>query len=157
MANEKEILAHFFKGDSQRTIAAVLRISRNTVTKIVKAYHEQQLEADAVGHMDSETLHRHLFPEDVALPVQVQPDYARVHKELLKSGVTLKKPFGMNMRLTVSRLRRCISCIRSSVSVTATMLTCIVSPCIFFTSLVNVSWSTGLAPRCPYTIQKQTP
>ena len=82
MATEKEILTCFFKGDSQRTIAAALRVSRNTVAKLVKACHEQQLEAAAVDC--------HLFPEDVSLPVQVQPDYECIHKELLKSGVTLK-------------------------------------------------------------------
>ena len=90
MATEKEILTRFFKGDSQRTISAALRVSRNTVAKVVKACHEQQLEAAAVDCLDSETLHRHLFPEDVSLPVQVQPDYECIHKELLKSGVTLK-------------------------------------------------------------------
>ena len=57
MATEKEILTCFFKGDSQRTIAAALRVSRNTVAKVVKACHEQQLEAAAVDCMDSETLH----------------------------------------------------------------------------------------------------
>lgn len=47
MANEKEILTRFFKGDSQRTISAALRVSRNTVAKVVKACHEQQLESAA--------------------------------------------------------------------------------------------------------------
>ena len=74
-ANEKEILARFFKGDSQRTIAAALRVSSNTVDKVVKASREQQLEAAALDCIDSETLHRHLLPEDVSLLVQVQPDY----------------------------------------------------------------------------------
>lgn len=139
MANEKEILAHFFKGDSQRTIAAVLRLSRNTVAKIIKACHEQQLEADAVGHMDSETLHHHLFPEDVALPVQFQPDYARIHRELLKSGVTLKLLWDEYAADYQPTKKMYFMYIRSSVSVTATMLTGIVLPCIFITSPVNVS------------------
>ena len=38
MSNEKEILTRFFKGDSQRTIAAVLHVSRITVAKVVQAY-----------------------------------------------------------------------------------------------------------------------
>ena len=44
MSKEKEILHRFFKGESQRSIAAVLRVSRNTVAKVVKACHEHPLE-----------------------------------------------------------------------------------------------------------------
>ena len=90
MSNEKEILNHFFKGDSQRTIAAVLHVSRNTVAKVVQACHEHPIEAHELDRLDHETLVHHLFPDTQALPIQVQPDYELIHKELLKSGVTLK-------------------------------------------------------------------
>ena len=43
MSNEKEILTRFFKGDSQRTIAAVLHVSRNTVAKVVQAYQDHPI------------------------------------------------------------------------------------------------------------------
>ena len=161
MATEKEILTRFFKGDSQRTISAALRVSRNTVAKVVKACHEQQLEAAAVDCLDSETLHRHLFPEDVSLPVQVQPDYECIHKELLKSGVTLKllwdeyaadcqqaKKLYFMYSQFCKRYRDCVDLHRLTPTYTDL-------PCIFITSLASVSWSTGLVLRCHYTIQKQ--
>src|SRR5574344_40832 len=90
MSNEKEILNHFFKGDSQRTIAAVLHVSRNTVAKVVQACHEHPIEAHELDRLDHETLVHHLFPDTQALPIQVKPDYELNHKELLKSGVTRK-------------------------------------------------------------------
>ena len=90
MSKEKEILHRFFKGESQRSIAAVLRVSRNTVAKVVKACHEHPLDAAALDGMDLAALHHHLFPAEADLPGQVQPDYEFIHKELLKSGVTLK-------------------------------------------------------------------
>ena len=73
MSNEKEILNHFFKGDSQRTIAAVLHVSRNTVAKVVQACHEHPIEAHELDRLDHETLVHHLFPDTQALPIQVQP------------------------------------------------------------------------------------
>lgn len=90
MSKEKEILQRFFKGESQRSIAAVLRVSRNTVAKVVKAYHEHILDASSFEGMDAVAVHRHLFPDEAALPGQAQPNYEFIHKELLKSGVTLK-------------------------------------------------------------------
>ena len=38
MATEKEILLCFQNGDSQRRIASFLKVSRNTVSRIVAAY-----------------------------------------------------------------------------------------------------------------------
>ena len=90
MSNEKEILTRFFKGDSQRTIAAVLHVSRNTVAKVVQAYQEHPIEASDLKQLNPETLIHHLFPQMQDLPVQAQPEYEFIHKELLKSGVTLK-------------------------------------------------------------------
>ena len=55
MSNEKEILNHFFKGDSQRTIAAVLHVSRNTVAKVVQACHEHPIENHKLDRLDSAT------------------------------------------------------------------------------------------------------
>ena len=90
MSNEKEILTRFFKGDSQRTIAAVLHVSRNTVAKVVQAYQKHPIEASDLKQLNPETLIHHLFPQIQVLPVQSHPDYEFIHKELLKSGVTLK-------------------------------------------------------------------
>lgn len=90
MSKEKEILQRFFKGESQRTIAAVLQVSRNTVAKVIRACHEHRIDASSLDGIDLDALHHHLFPEKADLPCQVPPDYEFIHKELLKSGVTLK-------------------------------------------------------------------
>lgn len=88
MSKEKQILHLRSQGYSQRRIAETLHVSRNTVAKVFKA--AEQMDPTAVSSMDDESLHLALFPEKAALPVQEIPDYAYVHKELLKSGVTLK-------------------------------------------------------------------
>jgi transposase len=90
MSKEKQVLKLRSQGCSQRRIADILRVSRNTVSKIFKAADQNHLVAENVESMDDSALHSLLFPEEISLPVQVQPDYAYVHKELLKSGVTLK-------------------------------------------------------------------
>lgn len=60
MATEKEILLCFQNGDSQRRIASSLKVSRNTVSRIVSAYMVQELEASDVSGLSgltSEVLH----------------------------------------------------------------------------------------------------
>lgn len=60
MATEKKILLCFLNGDSQRRIASSLKVSRNTVSRIVAAYMAQELEASDVyglSGLTSETLH----------------------------------------------------------------------------------------------------
>ena len=42
MATEKEILLCFLNGDSQRRIASYLKVSWNTVFRIVSAYMAQE-------------------------------------------------------------------------------------------------------------------
>lgn len=91
MATEKEILLCFLNGDSQRRIASSLKVSRNTVSRIVAAYMAQKLEASAVSGLTSEALHERLFPTEILAPQQVIPDYEYVHRELLKDGVTVKQ------------------------------------------------------------------
>lgn len=91
MATEKEILLCFLNGDSQRRIASSLKVSRNTVSRIVAAYMAQKLEASDVSGLTSEALHERLFPTEILAPQQVIPDYEYVHRELLKDGVTVKQ------------------------------------------------------------------
>lgn len=60
MATEKEILLCFLNGDSQRRIVSSLKVSRNTVSRIVSAYMAQELEASDVyglSGLTSEALH----------------------------------------------------------------------------------------------------
>lgn len=77
-------------GYSQRCIASTLRISRNTVAKVVRAVSDHQLSKDALESMEEVEIHHMLFPEEALIPSLVTPDFPYIHKELLKSGVTLK-------------------------------------------------------------------
>jgi len=90
MSKEKQILQLRTKGYSQRRIADTLKVSRNTVAKVFKAWQEHPVPDDSIETMREQELHLRLFPGDSLEPVLIPPDYDYIHKELLKSGVTLK-------------------------------------------------------------------
>jgi len=90
MSKEKQILQLLQHGYSQRRIADTLSVSRNTVAKVAKAAIEHPVSSDSLDSIDELELHQKLFPEEVLIPVLVTPDFDYIHKELLKSGVTLK-------------------------------------------------------------------
>ena len=90
MSKEKQILHMLLDGYSQRRIASTLCVSRNTVAKVAKAASDHQLSKDALESMEEMEIHNTLFPEEALLPTLVTPDFPYIHKELLKSGVTLK-------------------------------------------------------------------
>lgn len=89
MSKEKQILQMLQDGYSQRCIASTLRISRNTVAKVVRAASDHQLSKDALESMEEVEIHHMLFPEEALIPTLVTPDFPYIHKELLKSGVTM--------------------------------------------------------------------
>lgn len=90
MSKEKQIFELRSKGYSQRRIADTLKVSRNTVGKVFKALQEHPVSEDSLNTLNDQELHQQLFPEESQVPFLVTPDYDYVHKELLKSGVTLK-------------------------------------------------------------------
>ena len=90
MSHEKQILQLFHDGHSQRSIAVQLSISRNTVAKVLKAAELHPLDSVQLKSMEDVEIHQLLFPEEKFIPVLVVPDFDYIHKELLKSGVTLK-------------------------------------------------------------------
>ena len=90
MSKEKQILQMLQDGYSQRRIASTLCVSRNTVAKVVKAASDHRVSKDALESMEEMEIHNTLFPEEALLPTLVTPDFPYIHKELLKSGVTLK-------------------------------------------------------------------
>jgi transposase len=90
MSKEKQILQLRIKGYSQRRIADTLKVSRNTVAKVFKALQEHPVTEDSLNTLNDQELHQQLFPEESQVPILVTPDYDYIHKELLKSGVTLK-------------------------------------------------------------------
>jgi len=90
MSKEKQILHLRTKGYSQRRIAGTLGVSRNTVAKVFKAFENHPISEDSLNTLNDQELHQQLFPEESQVPIMIIPDYDYVHKELLKSGVTLK-------------------------------------------------------------------
>ena len=90
MSKEKQILQLLQQGYSQRRIADTLGVSRNTVAKVAKAAVEYPVSIGILDSIDELELHQKLFPEGTLVPVLVTPDFSYIHKELLKSGVTLK-------------------------------------------------------------------
>lgn len=90
MSKEKQILQLRAKGYSQRRIADTLKVSRNKVAKIFNALETRPVSETDLTSITDQELHEQLFPEDSRLPVLVTPDYDYIHKEMLKSGVTLK-------------------------------------------------------------------
>jgi transposase len=90
MSKERQILQLREKGYSQRRIADTLKVSRNTVAKIFDALQRNPVSDDFISPFTDQELHLHLFPEEAQVPILLVPDYDFIHKELMKSGVTLK-------------------------------------------------------------------
>ncbi len=90
MQEIKKILEKRFKGDSQRSIASSLHVSRNTVSKVFKAAVKSELTWVQFQRMDVAQINKLLFPDEEYIPVQVLPDFDYVHKELLKPGTSIR-------------------------------------------------------------------
>ena len=90
MSKEKQILLLHSQGFSQRKIADMLHVSRNTVARVFQASAEAPIPSGELENLNEVEIHQRLFPESAQQPELVTPDYDYVHKELLKSGVTLK-------------------------------------------------------------------
>jgi transposase len=90
MSRGKQILLLRSQGFSQRKIADMLHVSRNTVARVFQAATEVPIPCDALEDLNEVEIHQRLFSERSQQPELVTPDYEYVHKELLKSGVTLK-------------------------------------------------------------------
>ncbi|MBR4724576.1 MAG: IS21 family transposase [Lachnospiraceae bacterium] len=90
MSKEKQILSLYIDNYSQRKIATMLNVSRNTVSAVIAAAKRAKLPALQLASMDELSLAALLFPEKANEPVQVVPDFEHIHKELLRQGVTLR-------------------------------------------------------------------
>ena len=90
MSQDKEILKLLIQGTSQRQIAAALHVSRNTVAKVANAVKQHGQPPEALLSLNEEAVHAKLYPKEQANSQPVLPDFSRIHKELLRSGVTLK-------------------------------------------------------------------
>ncbi|MDY0282771.1 MAG: hypothetical protein RBR35_19740 [Salinivirgaceae bacterium] len=70
-------------GFSQRKIEGMLKVSLNTVTRVVNACDALPINEQELQAIDESGLHQHLFPKEKQIPVITLPDYDHIHKELL--------------------------------------------------------------------------
>lgn len=90
MSKEHQILQHLSEGKSQRMISGALGVSRNTVSSVAQAAKRSGRSFPELLALDEATLFQELFPEKASEPVWVMPDYEKVHRDLLRHGVTLR-------------------------------------------------------------------
>ena len=90
MTMYREILRLHFEGRlSQRDIAVSCRCAHSTVKRILARAAELRLDVSNTASMSDSALAKLLYPQAFLPRIQKEPDYAYVHKELAKSGVTL--------------------------------------------------------------------
>ncbi len=90
MRDLKRILELRFKNYSQRDIARMLKISRNTIRDVFNASDASGVFWDKAYNLSESQLEELLFPKNGLDVSYAQPDYDYVHKELLRVGVSLK-------------------------------------------------------------------
>ena len=65
MSKEKQILQLRTKGYSQRRIADILRVSRNTVAKVFKAFEKHPISEDSLNTLNDQELHQRVVPRGI--------------------------------------------------------------------------------------------
>lgn len=76
---------------SNRRIAEIMHISRNTVNRIIRILVEKQLGWDEIEGLSEQALNRIFeLTSSVNQPTYVIPDYAKLSKELARPGVTMQ-------------------------------------------------------------------
>ena len=89
MTNYREILRLHSLGLNKTEIATSCRCARNTVAATLQRATNCGLKWPLPEDMSDKQLSERLFPASASKPVYKMPDYAYVHKELQRSGVTL--------------------------------------------------------------------
>lgn len=78
-------------GLSQNAIARTAHVSKHSVQDVLEAARERGVSWEDVEGMSEEAAYALLFPgRGDAGPLHADPDWARVHRELARTGVTLK-------------------------------------------------------------------
>ncbi len=95
MANRiraKDILGLDGSGLSGRAIAASLGVSRNSVTAVLAAAKREGFGWEDARPLSDREVYDRLFPERAhEATVYPDPDWERIHRELARDGVTLKR------------------------------------------------------------------
>ena len=89
MTNYREILRLHSLGLNKTEIASSCRCARNTVAATLQRAANCGLQWPLPEEMSDKQLSERLFPTSPSKPVYKMPDYAYVHKELQRSGITL--------------------------------------------------------------------
>jgi len=89
MTNYLEILRLHSLGVSERSIAASVSCSRNTVSIVLKRAVEEKLHWPLPESMSNQMIKERFFPDNVSSSLYKSPDFEHIHGELAKSGVTL--------------------------------------------------------------------
>jgi len=90
MTEYREILRLHSQGISQRSIADSLNCSRNTVAKVLQRAREMNIFWPLKPETTDSTLDKIFYPSTVSTSFRRLPDYESIHKEMSKSGVTLR-------------------------------------------------------------------
>lgn len=91
MTDYREILRLKSLGVSERNIALSCPYSRNTVSKVLKRSEELAITWPLPNEQTNAVLEGILYPkEDKGINSKKMPDFAYIHKELLKNGVNKK-------------------------------------------------------------------
>lgn len=90
MHDYKKVLQLNHEGKSQRMIASLMKISRHTISDILKTSELLGITYEASTKMSNEEIYNFLYPDQVNdFTAYLPPDYKKIHEELLKPGVTL--------------------------------------------------------------------
>jgi len=90
MTNYREILRLNSLGLNKTQIAEACMCSRTTVIQVLRQAEASGIQYPLPDGMSDKELTEKLYPSQAEKPVFKMPDYVYVHKELQKSGVTLK-------------------------------------------------------------------
>lgn len=87
----RPILELRYAGKSYNEIAIIMKTSKHSAIDVCRKAEELGMDANRIQQYSEEELYEMFFPEKVsAEAVFENVDYEYVHKELLKTGVTLK-------------------------------------------------------------------
>ncbi len=90
MVNYKGILRLKHEGYSQRQIESSTHCSRHTVRDVLAAAEKHNFTWPLEESVTNEQIEAILFPERYsAVSIYLEPDYAYIHAELAKRGVTM--------------------------------------------------------------------
>ena len=88
MTNYREILRLKALGHTHADIATACGCGRNTVTRTLAQAREVGLHWEGASELSAQEVATTLYPKEHAVSSYQMPDYAHVHREMQKSGVT---------------------------------------------------------------------